>query len=35
MLREQMANMQAEVEKLTSMVTTLMATQNQVPSPVP
>ncbi|MCI02886.1 hypothetical protein A2U01_0023920, partial [Trifolium medium] len=35
MLREQMVNMQAEIEKLTGMMTTLMATQNQVSAPVP
>ncbi|MCI81580.1 hypothetical protein A2U01_0102854, partial [Trifolium medium] len=35
MLREQMANMQAKVEKLTGMVTTMMATQNQVSASVP
>ncbi len=35
MLREQMTTMQTEIEKLTGMVASLMATQNQVPAPVP
>ncbi|GAU16666.1 hypothetical protein TSUD_326160 [Trifolium subterraneum] len=35
MLREQMTTMQTEIEKLTSMVASLMATQNQTPAPVP
>ncbi|GAU37329.1 hypothetical protein TSUD_61430 [Trifolium subterraneum] len=35
MLREQVTTMQTEIEKLTSMVASLMATQNQVPAPVP
>ncbi|GAU31576.1 hypothetical protein TSUD_53990 [Trifolium subterraneum] len=35
MLREQVTTMQTEIEKLTSMVASLMATQNQVPTPVP
>ncbi|GAU51264.1 hypothetical protein TSUD_412510 [Trifolium subterraneum] len=35
MLREQVTTMQTEIEKLTSMVASLMATQNQAPAPVP
>ncbi|GAU46722.1 hypothetical protein TSUD_100140 [Trifolium subterraneum] len=35
MLREQMTTMQTEIEKLTSMVTSLMAIQNQALAPVP
>ncbi|GAU49842.1 hypothetical protein TSUD_408110 [Trifolium subterraneum] len=35
MLREQMTTMQTEIEKLTSMVASLMATQNQVSAPAP
>ncbi|GAU22854.1 hypothetical protein TSUD_282210 [Trifolium subterraneum] len=35
MLREQMTTMQTEIEKLTSMVASLMAIQNQAPAPVP
>ncbi|GAU38054.1 hypothetical protein TSUD_146120 [Trifolium subterraneum] len=35
MLREQMTTMQAEIEKLTSMVASLIATQNQVSAPAP
>ncbi|GAU49442.1 hypothetical protein TSUD_407340 [Trifolium subterraneum] len=35
MLREQMITMQTEIEKLTSMVASPMATQNQAPAPVP
>ncbi|GAU18577.1 hypothetical protein TSUD_325690 [Trifolium subterraneum] len=35
MLREQITTMQAEIEKLTSMVASLMATQNQVSAPAP
>ncbi|GAU46526.1 hypothetical protein TSUD_402560 [Trifolium subterraneum] len=35
MLREQMTTMQTEIEKLTSMVASLMATQNPMPAPAP
>ncbi|GAU40233.1 hypothetical protein TSUD_219430 [Trifolium subterraneum] len=35
MLREQVTTMQTEIEKLTSMVTSLIATHNQAPAPVP
>ncbi|GAU39398.1 hypothetical protein TSUD_397040 [Trifolium subterraneum] len=35
MLREQMTTMQTEIEKLTNIVASLMATQNQAPAPVP
>ena len=35
MLREQVTTMQMEIEKLTSMVASLMATQNQVSAPAP
>ncbi|GAU42099.1 hypothetical protein TSUD_134830 [Trifolium subterraneum] len=35
MLRVQITTMQAEIEKLTSMVASLMATQNQVSAPAP
>ncbi|GAU50634.1 hypothetical protein TSUD_410280 [Trifolium subterraneum] len=35
MLREQVTTMQTEIEKLTSMVASLMATQNQVSVPAP
>ncbi|GAU10257.1 hypothetical protein TSUD_418800 [Trifolium subterraneum] len=35
MLREQVTTMQIEIEKLNSMVASLMATQNQAPAPVP
>ncbi|GAU50510.1 hypothetical protein TSUD_351090 [Trifolium subterraneum] len=35
MLRVQVTTMQTEIEKLTSMVASLMGTQNQAPAPVP
>ncbi|GAU43337.1 hypothetical protein TSUD_398820 [Trifolium subterraneum] len=35
MLREQVTTMQTEIEKLTSMVASLMPAQNQAPTPVP
>ncbi|GAU50278.1 hypothetical protein TSUD_409140 [Trifolium subterraneum] len=35
MVREQMTTMQTEIEKLTGMVASLMAAQNQVPAPAP
>jgi len=35
MLREQMTTIQIEIEKLTGMVASLMAAQNQVSAPTP